>query len=130
MVSTTFISMTERKKKEELERISYIWYSVNFKDQTEALLDSESKVNVMSQAFALQLGFKTRKTNFGAQKIDRITLETYEMVVSNFSVLDKDSRMKFFEKSFLLANVKLHLVFGMLFLTMSNTDINFKAWNL
>ncbi len=48
-VSTASMSMTE--KTEELERVPYIWYLVTFKDQTEALLDSRSKVNVMSQAF-------------------------------------------------------------------------------
>ncbi len=42
------------KKTEELERVPYIWYPVTFKDQDqiEALLDSGSEVNVMSQAFA------------------------------------------------------------------------------
>ncbi len=51
-VSATSMSMTDKKTEEELERISYIWYPITFKDQTEALLDSGSKVNVMSQAFA------------------------------------------------------------------------------
>ncbi len=70
------------KKTEELERVPCIWYPVTFKDQTEALLDSESEANAISQAFAQQLGLKIRKTNVGAQKIDGTTLETYGMVVS------------------------------------------------
>ena len=36
------------EKKEELERVSCIWYPVTFKDQTKALLDLGSKVNAMS----------------------------------------------------------------------------------
>ena len=52
------------------------------------------------------------------------------MVVSTFSVLDKDSRERFFQKSFLLANVKSEIVLGMSFLTMSNADIDFQAQNL
>ena len=44
------------KKKEELKRVLYIHYSITFKDQIEALLDSRSKINVMSQIFAYQLG--------------------------------------------------------------------------
>ncbi len=56
-VLATFILMIE-KMEEELERISCIWYSVIFKDQTKALLDLESKVNAISQAFAHQLGLK------------------------------------------------------------------------
>ena len=45
-------------------------------------------------------------------------------------MLDKDGRKKFFEESFLLAYVKLEIVLEMLFLTMSNTDIDFQARNL
>ena len=52
------------------------------------------------------------------------------MVVSNFSLLDKDGWEKFFEESFLLVDIKLDIVLGMLFLTMSNTDINSQAWTL
>ncbi len=84
----------------------------------------------MSQAFAQQLSLKICKTNVGAQKIDVITLETYEIIVSTFSVLDKDGRERFFEKSFLLADVKSDIVFEMLFLTMSNADIDFQAQDL
>ncbi len=116
-------SMTE--KTEELERVPCIRYPATFKDQTEALLDSRSEVNAMSQAFAQELGLKIRKTNVGAQKIDGTTLENYEIVVSTFSILDMDGRERFFEESFLLAEIKPHIVLGMLFLTMSNADVNF-----
>ncbi len=54
-VSTTSTLMTDKKIEEELEElkwIPYIWYLVTFKDQTEALLDLGSKVNIISQAFA------------------------------------------------------------------------------
>ena len=52
------------------------------------------------------------------------------MVVSTFFVLDKDGRERFFEESFLLADVNLDVVFKMPFLTMSNVDIDFQAWDL
>ncbi len=84
----------------------------------------------MSQAFVQQLVFKIRKTNIEAQKIDGTTLKTYGMVVSTFLVLDKDGKERFFEESFLLADVRPEIVFGMPFLTMSNADIDFQAWNL
>ncbi len=121
--------MTE-KMGEELEQVPCIWYSVTFKDQTEALLDLRSKVNAISQAFAHQLGLKIWKTNVGVQKIDGTTLETYVIVVSTFSVLDKDGRKKIFEESFLLANVKSDIVLRMLFLTMNNIDIDFQVQDL
>ncbi len=122
--------MTDKKTEEELERVPCIRYPVTFKDQTKALLDSGSEVNAISQAFAHQLGLKTRKTNVGAQKIDGTTLETYRMVVTTFSVSDKDGRERFFEASFLLADVKPDVVLGMPFLTMSNADVDFQARDL
>ncbi len=57
-VLATSTSMTDKKMKEKLEQIPCIWYSVTFKDQTEAMLDIGSEFNTMSQAFAYQLGFK------------------------------------------------------------------------
>ncbi len=58
------------------------------------------------------------------------TLKTYKTVVSIFFILDKDGRERFFEESFLLANVKPDVTFKIFFLTISNTDIDFQAWNL
>ena len=52
------------------------------------------------------------------------------MVVFTFSVLDKDGRERFFEESFLLADVKPEIVLGMPFLTMSNADVEFQVRNL
>ena len=52
------------------------------------------------------------------------------MVVSTFFMSDKDSKERFFEESFLLADVKPDIVLGILFLTMSITNIDFQAWDL
>lgn len=81
----------------------------------------------MSQTFAFQLGIKAQKTNVGAQNIINTTLETYKMIVFIFFISDKDSKMRFFEKNLLFANVKLDIVFKMLFITMNNTNNNFKT---
>ncbi len=43
---------------------------------------------------------------------------------------NKDNKERFFEESFLLVEIKLNIVLEMLFLTISNTDINFQAQNL
>ena len=64
------------------------------------------------------------------QKIDNITLEIYKMVIFTFSVSDKDGRERFFEESFLLADVKPDIMLEMSFLTMSNIGINFQARDL
>ncbi len=52
------------------------------------------------------------------------------MVVSTFSMSDKDGRERFFKDSFLLADVRPDVVFGMSFLTMSNADVDFQARDL
>ena len=52
------------------------------------------------------------------------------MIVSTFSISNQDGKKRFFEESFLLANVKLEIVLGMAFLTMSNIDVDFQAQNL
>ncbi len=52
------------------------------------------------------------------------------MVVSTFFVSAKEGRERFFEESFLLADVKLDIVFEMFFLIMSNADIDFQARDL
>ena len=45
-------------------------------------------------------------------------------------MVDTDGKERFFEKSFLLANVKPEIVLKVPFLTMSNVDVDFQAWNL
>ncbi len=130
VVLATSMLMIDNKTEEKLELVPSIQCFVTFKDQLEALLDSGSKVNAMSQVFAHQFGLKTWKTNIKVQKIDGTTLKIYKMVVSIFSMLDKDSRRTFFEKNFLLADVKPDEVLGMPFLTISNADIDFQALDL
>ncbi len=57
-------------------------------------------------------------------------METHKIVVSTFSMLDKDGRKRFFKESFLLANVKSDIVIEMIFLTISNAAVNFQARDL
>ncbi len=52
------------------------------------------------------------------------------MVVSIFAVANKDNKERFFEENFLLADVKLNIVFGIPFLIMSNANVNFRAQDL
>ena len=84
----------------------------------------------MSQIFPHCLGLKICKTNVEAQKINGTTLKTYGMIVSIFSVLDKDSQERFFEENFPLADINLHVIYEMLFLTMNNVDVDFQAQDL
>ena len=52
------------------------------------------------------------------------------MVVATFLVMDKANQVRFFEKSFLMANVSPKVVLGMPFLTLSSADVVFFGWKL
>ena len=52
------------------------------------------------------------------------------MIISTFFKLDKNSKERFFEKIFLLANIKPDIVFKILFLIVNNANIDFQARNL
>ncbi len=52
------------------------------------------------------------------------------MMVSTFSILNKNNRERVFEKSFLLAEFKLDIILKIPFLTISNANIDFQVQNL
>ena len=116
-------------REEALERVSCIHYLVQFKGtnktQVQALINSGNEVNSIQPIFVKELGLPIRPADIGAQKIDGITLDTYGMVVVAFSMTDKANRVRFFEETFLVANISLEVVFEMLFLTLSGADVDF-----
>lgn len=59
------------------------------------------------------------------QKIDRHQLEILDMVIASFIVDDKDGKSCFFEKTFLLVDISMNIIFGMPFLNLSNVKIDF-----
>ena len=77
----------------------------------------------MTSAYALRLGLRVCRTNIGAQKIDGIILKIFEMVLASFQIEDKLGKARFFQDTFLLANISAEVVLGMLFLTFSNADV-------
>ena len=79
----------------------------------------------MNSAYAKKLGLWMRKTNVGAQKIDRSSLDTFGMVITSFQVQDKLERARIFQKTFLMADTRIDVVLGMPLLTLSNADIQF-----
>ena len=114
-----------------LVRVPYIHYPINFgKKSVSALVNSGSEFNAVYPAFAKKLGLLIRPTNVGAQKIDGAAWETYWMVVAAFSVEDKANRERFFEETFLMANVSPEVVFEILFLILSGADVDFLGWEL
>ena len=107
-------------------KVLYIYYLVWFqKEQVRALVDSKSKLNTVNPNFAWNLSFYIWKTNIAAKKINSSTRKTFEMVIDDFQVKDKISRPKFFQKTFLVANIIFNVILRMFFLKINNTDVSF-----
>ena len=77
----------------------------------------------MHPAYTMKLALHARKIDVDIQKIDGSHLDTFEMVIADCLVKDKLGRVRFFQKIFLLANIDLEVVLGMLFLTFSKVDM-------
>ena len=126
------MSVTGTKKAQKvrvLDRVSCICYPMQFqKDKNKdvlVLFDSESKINTMTPAYTAQLSLKVQKINVGTQKINGFSLATYGMVIAAFKVVNKLGCSQFFQKTFLLADISMEVILGMLFLTVSNVDVQF-----
>ena len=90
-----------------------------------ALFDLDSKVNAIYPTFAKELDLFISPIDVRIQKIDSNMLDTFGIVVAAFSVIDKANRVRFFEETFLVANVNLDVVLKMSFLTLSSANIDF-----
>ena len=63
--------------------------------------------------------------NINTQKIDGTTFETYKKIIAIILVIDQASKVKFFEKTFLVANVSPNVVFKIPFFILTGVDVNF-----
>lgn len=79
----------------------------------------------MTLVYTLKLGFRVRKTNVGAQKIDKSPLETFDIVIVSFLLQNNLEKARFFQEPFLLTNTSMEMVLEMLFLTFSEADVCF-----
>ena len=119
------------KSKDEypnLAQVLCIWCPITFQKKfvpVLALLDLVGEVNAIHLTFARELGLPIKTTDVGAQKIDDIKLNTFGIVVVAFSVTDKTNWVRFFEETFLVANVSLEVVFEIPILTLSGADVDF-----
>ena len=79
----------------------------------------------MNPNFVWKLSFKVWKINIGAQKINGSTLETFGIIIVDFQVKYKVNRPRFFQKVFLVTNIKFEIILEILFLKLGNIDILF-----
>ena len=121
-------SKGEKNLRLNLAQVPCIRYSISFQKKfvlVLALLDSSSRVNAIHLTFAKELDLPIRPTDVEIQKIDGTMLNTFGIIVVAFSVMHKTHRVRFLEKTFLIANVSPEVVLEMLFFTLSGIDINF-----
>ena len=84
-----------------------------------------SEVNAMNPAYAKKLGLRVKQTDLGAQKIDGSHLDIFGIVIAGFSLQNKLEKVRFFQETFLVADTRIEVVLGMLFLTLCNANIRF-----
>lgn len=101
-----------------------IWFKKN-QLKVYALFNSSSKVNGMTPVYAEKLGFIVRLTNIRAQKIDDSILKIFGIVLASVFYENKLGLSRFLEKTFLLANTSIKIVWDILFLILYNADILF-----
>lgn len=78
----------------------------------------------MTPTDAAKLGLISWKTNIGAQKIDGLTLKTFDIISARFLLQDSQKRVWFFEEIFLLVDINMEVGLRMLFLVFSNADFH------
>ena len=74
---------------------------------------------------ARKLGFKIRKINIRAQKIDGFALEIFEMVINSFQIIDKIDRSWYFQKKILVVDTKVKKILKMFYLRFININMFF-----
>ena len=79
----------------------------------------------MVPAYAKKLGLWVWKTNIGAQKINRSTLETYSIVIAGFQAQDKFGKVRFFQETFQVADTSVKVVLGRPFLALRKVEVDF-----
>lgn len=52
----------------------------------------------------------------------------FDIVIAAFVINDKNKKIKFFEKTLLLANISSNMLFLMLFFILNNVDVMFLKW--
>lgn len=91
--------VTEASKENNiiLNWVLYINYLIWFKkNKVQALINSDSKVNVIISIYTLKLGLQVCHTNIRTQKIDGFTFKIFKMVLASFQIKDSTGRAGFF----------------------------------
>lgn len=64
----------------------------------------------MTPVYASKQGLPVRHINIGAQKINGSSLKTFRIVLAGFQIEDKLKRARFFQETFLLADINIEVI--------------------
>lgn len=95
------------------------------KQLVRAFVKFGNEVNEIQSSFVKKPSFHIWKIDVRADKIDSSMLKTFGIVIASFLVNDKKKKSQFFEMTGLLADISIDVVLEILFLTLSNTKVNF-----
>ena len=70
----------------------------------------------MNLSYAKKLSLKVQKTNVRAKKINGFAPKIIEMIIADFQIKDKVSKLRFFQKTFLVTKNKFKIILEMCFL--------------
>lgn len=79
----------------------------------------------MHTIYANKIKLSIQKTDVCTKKVDGYVLAIFDIIIEVFLINNKDKKIRFFEKIFLLTNINLDVIFKMLFFTLNNTNIRF-----
>lgn len=116
-----------------LECVACTYYLVQFKKnqvKIQALLDFSSEINIITPTYIAKLDLKVQSNNIKAQKINDSTFKTFKMVLTNIQVKNMLEKARFFQRTFLVANISVSVILNMLFLIFGNINILFIEWKL
>ena len=74
--------------------------------------------------FTKKFGFRVHKIKVDAQKINSSKQNIFGIIIASFSVEDKEKKSRFFEETFLLADISIDIALRTSFFTLSNDEID------
>lgn len=90
-----------------LERVSYIYYPLQFyQNQIWVLLNNENKIIIINSYYFQKLSLKILKYNVRIKKIYNSNIKISKIVIADFQIKGKIARFQYFQKIFLVANIK------------------------
>ncbi len=115
----------------ELSKMDSLFISntlvLNAKGKTKtfsALADSGAEVNIINRATARRMGLPVLNTNIGLSAIHGEAVKTYGMHYIEFQQEDEQGQVRYFQDTFLAADIDTRMILGMPWLTMANPNID------